>query len=189
MPGAQPWPCAFARHRARPCARPPDRGRRPGRLSGSEYCAPTFSQPPPLSIRSTVSCRPPPLRSGSSGKASSPRLFPLFLPVRRPRRWDAGRQRRVASATAARICSRSLRVLQPSGMVDVEDRRAGVLADGGRVAPRQLDVLQDGLQRAVRRRARGLAFARHGQRLLDIRRQVGRRAADQLQQSRGCNLA
>ena len=60
------------------------------------------------------------------------------------------------------------------GVAHEEDRRAGILADGGGIAPGHLDVFQDGFQRVVGRRAGfflGQGLAQH---FFHIRRQVGR---------------
>jgi hypothetical protein len=46
------------------------------------------------------------------------------------------------------------------GVVDVKDGCAGVLADGRRIGARQLHILQDGFQRAARRRTGGFFFHR-----------------------------
>ena len=68
-----------------------------------------------------------------------------------------------------------------SRVADVEDRGAGVLADGGGVPPGQFDVFQNAFQRAARRRPGGFVANGLLQGDFDIRRQICGCQTDQLQ--------
>ena len=65
--------------------------------------------------------------------------------------------------------------------VDVEEDRAGVLAERQRAVARQSDVAADDVQRDVGIRSFDLVLARAGDRADDVVRQDGRRAPDQFE--------
>ena len=67
------------------------------------------------------------------------------------------------------------------GHVHVENRGAGILADGGRMFTRDLDVFQDGVQHAFGNRAGFLFFMGCGDGAFHIFGQAGGRQADEFQ--------
>ena len=159
-PGLQPLPCAF--HTAcRMHLRTPSsvRSARPrcGSSTGSAYCALVFSQPPPLRI-SLISISSRSHWSKWMIGVPGPRLSPEFLPVIESTELGRSLPRRVASATASRICCAHPDLVGADRHVDLEGRHAGVLADRAFVVDGEVDVLGDDRQRL--RRAGALRLGR-----------------------------
>ena len=89
--------------------------------------------------------------------------------------------RRVASATASRICCAHPDLVGADRHLDLEGRHAGVLADRAFAVDGEVDVLRDDRQRLRRARAGRLGVERRLHRRAHVGRQIGRGPDDELE--------
>ena len=181
MPGPQPlpWACSTA---SRMALRQPSRSRLALSFSlGSEYCAPTFSQPPPLRMSRTLTSGERMLVKMNGGRAGT----------------DVGAVVLAGEGIHGVLAEEALLggeldglagglleggLVEADGAIDVEDDAAGVLADGLGLGFGQRDVLLDDLHRASGDGALLFTFERIEDGLVHVVRDFGRGAADEFQQ-------